>query len=75
MLDQVGLTNTWSQVMSTYNTIPLVKKVETDLPKYVAEKTMEALFTNIAIEEKKIRDDPAARVSAILKRVFGATNI
>jgi ABC-type transporter MlaC component len=47
-----------------------VTKVETDLSQYVTEKAIAALFTQIAAEEKKIRTDPAARVSDILKKVF-----
>jgi hypothetical protein len=70
-LDKVGLTQLWFDVMSTYNSIPLVKKVETDLPKYVTNKSMDALFVKIAQEELQIRQDPAARISAILQRVFG----
>jgi len=71
-LDQVGLSRMWTEVMGTYNKIPMVKKVETDLPKYVTNKAMDALFVRIAEEEKNIRENPAARVTAILKKVFGS---
>jgi hypothetical protein len=42
-----------------------------DLNEYVTQKAMEGLFTLIAQEELKIRKDPAARVTDILKKVFG----
>jgi hypothetical protein len=57
--------------MSTYNTIPFVKKVNPDLSEYVTEKAIEGLFVMIAKEEEKIREDPVARTSEILKKVFG----
>ncbi|MBN2728100.1 MAG: DUF4197 domain-containing protein [Bacteroidales bacterium] len=74
-LDQVNATKYWSDITSTYNKIPFVTKVETDLAKYVTDKAMGALFTKIADEEKKIRTDPAARVSEILKKVFNPNAI
>lgn len=70
-LDKVEATKYWSDITTTYNRIPFVRRVETDLAKYVTEKTMNALFTKVAEEEKLIRTDPAARVTDLLKRVFG----
>lgn len=70
-LDKVEATKYWGDITTTYNRIPFVKKVETDLTKYVTEKTMNALFAKVAEEEKLIRTDPAARVTDLLKRVFG----
>jgi len=70
-LDRVKVTKYWSDIMSTYNKIPFTQKIETDLAKYVTDKAMEGLFTKIAEEEKKIRTDPVARVTDILKKVFG----
>jgi len=43
-----------------------------DIDKYVTDKTMEGLFTKIAVQEKMIRDNPAARSTEILKSVFGS---
>lgn len=74
-LDAVNATKYWTDITSTYNKIPFVTKVETDLPKYVTDKAMTALFTKIADEEKKIRTDPVARVSDILKKVFNPNAI
>jgi hypothetical protein len=70
-LDRVDATKYWGDITTTYNRIPFVKRVETDLSKYVTEKTMNALFTKVAEEEKLIRTDPAARVTDLLKKVFG----
>jgi hypothetical protein len=74
-LDNVGVTKHWSELTGAYNKIPLVEKVETDLNRYVTNMAMDRLFTRIASEEKLIRTDPAKRVTDILKKVFGATNI
>ena len=57
--------------MSTqYNRIPFVTKVETDLTKYVGQKAIDGLFVLVAKEEEKIRKDPLARTTELLKRVF-----
>lgn len=70
-LDQVGATKYWSDFATKYNSIPLVqKKIAVDLNAYVTEKTMAALFSKIREEESSIRKNPAARTSAILKKVF-----
>ncbi len=74
-LDKVNATKYWTDITTTYNKIPLVKPVETDLSKYVTDKAMSALFTKIADEEKKIRTNPAARVTDILKKVFNPNAI
>ncbi len=70
-LDKVNATKYWSDVMTQYNRIPFVTKVETDLPDYVTRKAITGLFYMISLEEAKIRKDPAARVSEILRKVFG----
>jgi len=71
-LEKVDATRYWGDITTTYNRIPFVRKVETDLAKYVTEKTMNALFIKVAEEEKLIRTDPAARVTDLLKKVFGS---
>ena len=57
--------------MSQYNRVPFVQKVETDLPDFVTRKAIDGLFYMIAQEELKIRKDPGARTTEILKKVFG----
>ncbi|HTF28327.1 MAG TPA: DUF4197 family protein [Flavitalea sp.] len=50
----------------------LQDKINPDLPSYVVGKTTDALFDQIEKEEKNIRENPVARTTAILKRVFGS---
>ena len=70
-IDKVELTKYWNPVISTYNKVPGVQKMNPDLNNYVTIKAIEGLFKLIEEEELKIRKDPAARVTDILKRVFG----
>lgn len=70
-LEKVEVTKYWTPLATVYNKIPLVTKVNPDLDTYVTEKAIEGLFKLIAAEEYKIRKDPAARVTDILKKVFG----
>jgi hypothetical protein len=68
----VQATKYWKDLITTYNKIPLVQKVNPDLAGYVTDKAIQGLFVMIAKEEKKIRKDPVARTSEILKKVFGS---
>lgn len=69
-LAKVEATKYWKDVFSKYNMFSS-KKVNTDLTAYVTEKALAGLFYNIGLEEQKIRKDPAAQVTGILKKVFG----
>ncbi len=64
-------TRYYADLVNTYNKIPLVQKVNPDLKQYATQKAIDGLYFLIAKEEKKIREDPAARVSEILRKVFG----
>lgn len=70
-INKVELTKYWNPIITTYNKIPFVEKQNPDLTAYVTERAMQGLFKLIADEELKIRKDPVARVTDILKRVFG----
>ena len=70
-IDKVELTKYWNPIIITYNKIPFVEKQNPDLTAYVTDKAMAGLFILIANEELKIRKDPAAQVTDILKKVFG----
>jgi hypothetical protein len=70
-IDKVEVTKYWHPLITAYNKVPGVQKQNPDLEKYVTMKAMEGLFKMIAGEEKKIRTDPLAQVTALLKRVFG----
>ena len=69
---KVEVTKYWNPLASTYNSLPLVKKVNPDLDEYVTQRALSGLFYLVSQEEIKIRKDPAARVTEILKRVFGS---
>jgi len=69
-LNKVDATKSWTKITKIYNQIPLVKKVNPDLQDYVTEKAMFAMFSEIKVQESKIRKNPAERSSALLKRVF-----
>lgn len=72
-LGKFNVTSHWNQLFTTYNSLPLVeKKVNPDLIGYVTEKTLDGLFLTIAQEENKIRENPGARTTELLKKVFGA---
>ncbi len=70
-MDSTMATRLWREITTTYNKLPLVKKVNTNLTRYTTDKALKGLFTVVAEEELKIRKDPAARVSDLLKKVFG----
>jgi hypothetical protein len=70
-LDKVNATKYWTNIISTYNTIPLVEPINPNLTEYVTNKALDGLFSMIAKEELAIRKDPVARTSEILKKVFG----
>ncbi|WP_201979104.1 DUF4197 domain-containing protein [Hymenobacter rubidus] len=71
-LDQVGATRYYTQLATTYNQIPLVQKVQPDLNQYATGKAVDGLFTLIAQEEANIRENPVARTTELLRRVFGS---
>ena len=71
-LTKTGATKYWKDIFETYNKLPTTfKKVDPDLSSYVTQKAMDGIFYYVAIEEMKIRKDPAAQVTDILKKVFG----
>ncbi len=70
-IEKVEVTKYWNPIITTYNKIPFVEKMNPDLEEYVTQKAMDGLFLMLAEEEAKIRKDPMARVTDLLKRVFG----
>lgn len=73
-LNKVGATRYYTDLASRYNQIPLVTPVQTDLTQYATGKAVDGLFTLIAQEEANIRENPVARTTEILRRVFGRSN-
>lgn len=70
-LNKVDATKYYGEIVTRYNQIPLVEKVNPNLDDYATDRAIEGLFVMIAKEEKNIRQDPIARTTEILKRVFG----
>lgn len=69
-LAKVDATKYWNAVFSTYNKMPLVNKVNTDLTAYVTEKALTGIFHEVALQETEIRKNPMARTTELLKKVF-----
>lgn len=70
-LQQTKTEEAWNTVFKTYNKIPFTQKVNPNLTSYVTDQTLKAVFLKLAIEEKAIRTNTAARTTPILKTVFG----
>lgn len=68
-LDKVNATNYWKDVFTAYNKFSR-QPVNTDLTSYVTGRAMDGIFYSIGLEEQKIRKDPAAQVTDLLKKVF-----
>jgi hypothetical protein len=71
-LKKTDATKYWKTVFDTYNGLPTTfKKVDSDLSSYVTQRALSGVFFYVADEEKKIRKDPAAQATDLLKKVFG----
>lgn len=68
--EKVGADKIWSQIITKYNSIPTVKKVNPDLTDYTTTKALEGVFKMIAVEEKDIRTNISARSTALLQKIF-----
>jgi RNA binding exosome subunit len=69
-MNDVGVTHSFKQMMDKARTIPFLKKEAVDLDHYVTSKALDGLFVMVGQEEKKIRKDPVARVTELLRTVF-----
>jgi len=70
-IDKVNVTSYWNPLVNAYNMVPGVTRQNPNLEDYITGKAIDGLMTLIAEQEMKIRQDPAAQVSALLKKVFG----
>ncbi|SFC85753.1 DUF4197 domain-containing protein [Flavobacterium phragmitis] len=68
--EKVGADVVWKNIITKYNTIPLVKKVNPDLTDYTTNQALSGVFKMIAVEEKEIRNDISARTTPLLQKVF-----
>ena len=66
------VTEHWTTLVTEYNKIPFVKKQNPDLDAYVVGRALNGLFILVGEEETKIRKNPAAQVTDLLKKVFGS---
>ena len=67
---KVGADKVWTNIITKYNAVPFVNKVNPDLTDYTTNKAMEGVFKMIAVEEQNIRGNFSARSSDLLKKVF-----
>lgn len=74
-ISKVQLTQYWEPIINKYNgamTLTGGQKLNPDLNQFVTERAIAGLFIMVEKEENKIRLDPMARVTDILKKVFGS---
>ena len=68
---EVGATRAYKNMMGRYESVPLVRGQSLDLDDYVTNKSLDGLFYMVGEEEKRIRTNPVARTTDLLKAVFG----
>ncbi|QHL88883.1 DUF4197 family protein [Nibribacter ruber] len=71
-LDKVNATRYYTDLVNRYNKIPMVQKANPDLESYATQKAIDGLFILVAQEEANIRENPIARTTELLRRVFGS---
>lgn len=71
-LQKVNATKYYGDIVTAYNKLPFTEDVNPNLDDYATDKAIDGLFLMIAKEEKTIREDPVARTTELLKKVFGA---
>jgi hypothetical protein len=72
VMNQVGVTRQYNDLMGRYQSVPFAKSMTFDIHQYVTEKATDGIFYVVGQEEKKIRTNPAARATDLLKEVFGS---
>ncbi len=69
-LDEVNATKVWKDIITKYNSIPLTRDVNPDLTDYVTDEALKGVYTMIAVEEGKIRNNINSRTTDLLRKVF-----
>jgi hypothetical protein len=69
-MSKTGVTRNYQEIEAKIDSIPFASSINFDLDRYVTDKALDGLFLLVAEEEKTIREDPAARVTDLLKDVF-----
>ncbi|HUF91675.1 MAG TPA: DUF4197 domain-containing protein, partial [Candidatus Limnocylindria bacterium] len=70
-MNEVGVTRQYKQVLGQAKALPFLNVEDYDIDRYVVGKALTGLFHVVGEEERKIRRDPAARVTDLLREVFG----
>ena len=73
VMNDVGVNRQYNELIGRYKSVPFAQSVTFDVNQYVTEKATDGLFYVLGQEEKKIRTNPAARVTDLLKEVFGSS--
>lgn len=71
-MSEVGVTRSYQALDAKVRSIPFADNLSFDLDKYVTSRALDGLFFMLAEEERKIRQNPSARVTDLLKEVFGS---
>ena len=69
-IGKVGADVVWGNIITKYNSLPFVSKVNPDITDYITNKALEGVFKMITVEEKDIRTNLNSRTSDVLKKVF-----
>jgi hypothetical protein len=70
-MNQVGVTHSYKTLTDRYTSmVPFMKMDSFDFNGYVTQKSLDGLFLKVVQEEAKIRTNPAARTTDLLKKVF-----
>ncbi|HPF12145.1 MAG TPA: DUF4197 domain-containing protein [Flavobacteriaceae bacterium] len=67
---KVGADQIWTNIITKYNSLPLVNPVNPDLTDYVTNEALKGVYTMISVEEKNIRTKVSSRTTDLLKKVF-----
>ncbi len=70
-MDEVGVTRQYKELVGRFETIPFMRSESLDINEYVVGKALDGLFHVLGEQEREIRTNPAARVTDLLKKVFG----
>jgi len=70
-IETVNVTSYWNPLVNAYNAIPGVTRLNPNLEDYITDRAIDGLMTLIAEQEAKIRRDPAAQITPLLRKVFG----
>jgi hypothetical protein len=71
VMADVGVTRQYNDLIGKYRDVPFSKSISFDINQYVTEKAADGIFFVVGQEERKIRTNPAARATDLLKEVFG----